>query len=65
MKVIATAVGYAGKEGHQLRQPGDVFEVADGEKASWFKPVDDESRPAKGAKELKTSKDPKGNDELA
>ncbi|CAB3624678.1 hypothetical protein [Achromobacter pestifer] len=43
MKVIATAVGYAGKDGHQLRQPGDVFEVPDGSKATWFNPVDDDA----------------------
>lgn len=44
MKVIATAVGYAGKDGHQLRQPGDVFEVPEGSKASWFKPVEDDEQ---------------------
>lgn len=44
MKVIANAVGYAGKDGHQLRQPGDVFEVPEGSKASWFKPVDDDEQ---------------------
>ncbi|MGE8659112.1 MAG: hypothetical protein ACN6O8_20400 [Achromobacter sp.] len=49
MKVIATALGYAGKDGHQLRQPGDIFEVADGETASWFKPVEDHSDDAKPA----------------
>lgn len=41
MKVIATALGYGGKDGHQLRQPGEVFEVADGEKATWFEPVEE------------------------
>lgn len=53
MKVIATAVGYAGKDGHQLRQPGDVFEMPEGSKASWFKPVDDDEqgdRPRGGRK---------------
>lgn len=44
MKVIATAVGYAGKDGHQLRQPGDVFEVPDGSKATWFKSVEDDEQ---------------------
>lgn len=39
MKVIATKPGYFGK----LREPGDIFEVPDGETASWFhavKPAD-------------------------
>lgn len=36
MKVIAIKQGYFGK----LRAPDDVFEVPDGEKASWFTPVD-------------------------
>lgn len=34
MKVIATARGYYG----HLREPGDVFDVEDGSKATWFKP---------------------------
>lgn len=41
MLVRATAVGYAGKNGHALRQPGDVFEVEDGAKATWFEPVEE------------------------
>jgi hypothetical protein len=34
-----------------MRQPGDTFEVPDGKKASWFKPVAVELPPAdKGGK---------------
>lgn len=36
MKVIATKVGFFGS----LREVGDKFEVPDGEKASWFSPVE-------------------------
>lgn len=35
MEVIATKPGFFGK----LRQEGDKFEVPNGAKASWFKPV--------------------------
>lgn len=35
MEVIATKAGYYGK----LREEGDKFEVADGDKATWFKPT--------------------------
>ncbi len=35
MKVIATDKGYYG----QVREAGDEFEVKDGDKGSWFKPV--------------------------
>lgn len=35
MKVIATKKGYFGK----LREPGDVFDVPEKSKASWFEPV--------------------------
>ena len=34
MKVTATARGYYGK----LREPGDVFDVPTGSKATWFVP---------------------------
>lgn len=34
--VIATQRGYYGRI---LREPGDVFRVADGDTASWFEPV--------------------------
>lgn len=49
MLVRAKAAGYAGKGGHALRQPGDVFEVED-ESAkvslakpggTWFEPVEE------------------------
>lgn len=35
-KVVATQRGYFGGE---IREMGDVFNVPDGAKASWFKPV--------------------------
>lgn len=35
MKVTATAKGFYGS----IREPGDVFEVADGLTGSWFTPV--------------------------
>ncbi|OZI58711.1 hypothetical protein [Bordetella genomosp. 1] len=41
MLVRATKQGYGGKNGqHQLREEGDVFEVEDGAKGSWFEPVE-------------------------
>lgn len=40
MKVTATAKGYMGS----IREPGDVFEVADGLKGSWFTPVPEEPK---------------------
>lgn len=39
MKVTALKSGYFGK----LRQPGDVFDVPEGSKATWFEP--DEPKP--------------------
>ena len=36
MKVIATKDGFHGCR----RRPGDVFDVADGAKGSWFEPAD-------------------------
>lgn len=41
MKVTATKKGYFVK----LREPGDVFDVPEGLKATWFEPVDE---PKKG-----------------
>lgn len=50
MKVIATAEGFHGK----LRQAGEVFDVREGEKGSWFVPADKQTpvaqAPAKSAK---------------
>ncbi len=43
MKVTATKPGYFGK----LREVGDTFDVPDGAKASWFKPVVESNVPAK------------------
>ena len=42
MRVVATAQGYLGC----FREVGDEFEVPDGAKASWFTPVEAESKPA-------------------
>lgn len=45
MRVVATAPGYFGA----LRVEGDEFEVPDGTKGSWFKPVAaDVAKPSKG-----------------
>jgi hypothetical protein len=38
MKVIATATGY---DGIVVREPGEVFEIKDGKKGSWFKPAEE------------------------
>ncbi len=49
MRVIATAVGFF----DNLRQKGDEFEVPEGAKGSWFKPVpadEPEAKPALGRK---------------
>ena len=50
MKVIATKHGYFGR----LREPGDTFDVPNGEKATWFEPVKDE---AKGEAEVRRGQD--------
>ena len=47
MLVIATAKGFFG----QYRNEGDEFEVPEGTKGSWFKPVpadEPEAKPARG-----------------
>jgi alkylated DNA nucleotide flippase Atl1 len=41
MKVIATAVGFSDK----VRQVGETFEVPEGLKGSWFKPVPKDPKP--------------------
>lgn len=41
MKVKAVKQGYFGK----LREAGDVFEVPDGSKASWFEAVEPAEKP--------------------
>lgn len=53
MRVIATALGFDGRD---LRAEGDEFEMPDGAKGSWFKPVD-EAKPVApaGAKPAKAS----------
>jgi hypothetical protein len=51
MKVQAKASGFYGGARHRA---GDVFEVKDGAKASWFSPVDaDKQAPTKSAKAKK------------
>ena len=52
MQVIATKPGYFGK----LRAKGDKFEVPEGEKASWFEPVE----PVADGKGKKAKDDGKG-----
>lgn len=45
MRVVATTIGYFGA----LRVEGDEFDVPDGTKGSWFKPVAaDVAKPSKG-----------------
>jgi hypothetical protein len=58
MEVIATKPGYYGK----LRQVGDRFAVADGDKASWFCPVRDEGGEPIQAKGKGKGKAPKADD---
>lgn len=60
MLVRALKQGYAGKDGHQWREPGDVFEMEDdvAKKSldrgdTWFEPVKDEkSKPRAKAEDL-------------
>jgi hypothetical protein len=54
-KVIAIAKGY---DGVVVRNPGDVFEVADGAKGSWFKAADGDTKgpAAKASKPAKATK---------
>lgn len=49
MRVIATALGFDGRD---LRAEGDEFEMPDGAKGTWFKPVE-EPKPAPAAKPAK------------
>lgn len=58
MRVIATASGFFGS----LRQPNDEFDVPEGTKGSWFKPVqidEPEAKPTRGRKP--TQADPAGD----
>lgn len=64
MEVVATAVGF---HGGRLRNAGDRFEVADGRKAKWFKPVEPEKleavpeepeKPKRGRPRKSEGKDP-------
>lgn len=45
MQVIATKEGY---DGQVRRNPGEEFEMPDGSKGTWFKPVKDEADKPKG-----------------
>ncbi len=54
MKVIATKQGYFGK----LRDVGDEFEVPEGTKGSWFKPVPADEPEAKPTRGRKASSEP-------
>ena len=65
MKVTATAKGYLGC----VREPGNVFEVADGLKGSWFTPVPEAPAPeapkaAKGAAKKAAQADPGDDDAI-
>ena len=56
MKVIATAPGFYGS----YRNTDDKFDVAEGEKASWFVPVE----PPKAARGGKNTEQPNVADDL-
>lgn len=58
MKVIATAMGFDGK---QIRNPGDEFDMPDESKGSWFAPLlqGDTDKPAE-----KPAKGKKGGEDL-
>lgn len=48
MKVVATELGYGGLPRHQLRQPGEEFDVREGSKDTWYEPVKSKGKaPAK------------------
>ena len=55
MLVIATAKGFFG----QYRDEGDEFEVPEGTKGSWFKPVDVPEDEAAAARRPRKPKDEK------
>lgn len=54
MKVIATKQGYHGR----LREPGDVFDVPEGSRASWFAPADKAADPDKAEKPARRKGEP-------
>ena len=54
MRVIATAVGFF----DNLRQKGDEFDVPEGAKGSWFKPVPADEPEAKPTRGRKASSEP-------
>lgn len=57
MQVIATKKGYFGK----LREPGATFDVPEGEKASWFEPVE---KPKADDKKADKTEKPKADDKV-
>lgn len=57
MRVIATAVGFDGK---QLRQPGTEFDMPDGSRGSWFTPV--KVKPAEKTAKAEKAAPSDGND---
>lgn len=58
MLVRALQVGYAGKGGHALREPGDVFEIDDEQAkvslakpgGTWFEAVEEPKREGRKAR---------------
>lgn len=60
MRVIAKRLGHAGV----LRQPGEVFEMPDNAKGTWFDPVP-EAKPAEAPAEPVPEVRPKGRKDLA
>lgn len=54
MRVVSTAIGF---DNIVVRQPGEEFDMPEGSKGSWFKPV--ESRPKTIEPEGKHKKDGK------
>lgn len=53
MNVIATAPGF---DNIRVRQVGEEFEMPEGTKGSWFKPVGGDDKPTKPAKPAKPAK---------
>lgn len=61
MLVIATAKGFFG----QYRNEGDEFEVPEGTKGSWFKPVDAQEDEAPTVRRPRKPKDEKAESDAA
>lgn len=62
MLVRAIEMGYAGKDGHAIRHPGDVFEIEDEiakvslakKGGTWFEPVESDKPKRPGKAEVDT-----------